>query len=211
MTTAVEATVLITTIPVFTLAVGLLWGREAWSARKGLGIAVAFGGVLVLVGGSALGFGSATFLGDAFIALNALFYSVYLVASRPLLARTPPLSVTAATFVVAALVMLPFGIAGWGQVQPGKPDALGLAAMAYIVLGPTVFTYFAVSYALVRIPASTVASFIYVQPLVGVLLGVLLLHEPLTSRVLLAAGLIVAGVALCTLRTVRLRRMVPAA
>ncbi|MCA1814273.1 MAG: DMT family transporter [Halobacteriales archaeon] len=211
MTTAVEATVIITTIPVFTLAVGLLWKREAWSARKGLGMAVAFAGVVLLVGASALEFGSRTFLGDLLIALNALCYSIYLVASRPVLKRIPPLTLTAGTFAIAALLMLPLGLYGLGEVAPGKPDALGLAAMAYIILGPTVFTYFAVSYALVRIPASTVASFIYIQPLVGVLLGVLFLHEPLTPRILGAAGLIVVGVALCTLQLKRVRRMVPAA
>jgi drug/metabolite transporter (DMT)-like permease len=210
MTTAVEATVLITTIPVFTMAVGLAWGKESWSPRKGLGIAVAFAGVVVLVGASALEFGSATFLGNLFVVLNAAFYAVFLVASRPVLERMPPLTLTAGTFAIAAILVLPVGVWGLGQVQPGGPDASGWAAIAYIILGPTVLTYFLVSYALVRVPASTVASFIYLQPLVAGLLAVLFLGEPLTPRTLGAAALIFAGVALAASAARRPRRFVPA-
>lgn len=206
MTTAVEATVLITTIPVFTLAVGLAWGREAWSARRGLGIAAGFAGVVVLVGASALEFGSATFLGNLFVVVNASFYSVYLVASRPLLARVPPLTVTAYTFLVAALLTLPVGLLGLGAVQPGGPDRVGWLALAYIILGPTVTTYFLVSYALVRVQASTVAAFIYLQPLVGGALAVMFLGEPLTLRTLAAAGLIFVGVGLTALQSRGARR-----
>jgi drug/metabolite transporter (DMT)-like permease len=196
MTTAVEATVLITTIPVFTLAVGLAWGRESWSPRKGLGVGVAFVGVVVLVGASALEFGSGTFLGNLFIVVNAFFYSLYLVASRPVLARIPPLTLTAYTFLVAAVVVLPVGWVGLAGLQPGKPDELGWLALVYIVLGPTVLTYFLVSYALVRVPSSTVAGFVYLQPLAGGLMAVLLLHEPLTPRLLVGGACIFAGVAL---------------
>lgn len=208
LTTAVEATVLITTIPVFTLAVGLLWGRETWSPRKGLGIAVAFAGVVVLVGAGALEFGSATFLGNLLVVANSLLYSIYLVASRPFLARIPPLSLTAACFAVASLFLVPVGVWGAGLIAPGAPDAAGLAVIAYIILGPTVTTYFLVSHALVRVPASTVASFIYLQPLVAGFLAVLFLAEPVTPRILAAAALIFVGVALAALQGPGPRRFV---
>lgn len=211
MTTAVEATVLITTIPVFTLAVAIAWGREPWSPRKGAGIATAFAGVVVLVGAGALEFGSATFLGNLLVVLNSLFYSIYLVASRPYLARIPPLSLTAATFAVAAVLLLPVGLWGSAQVAPGGPSLPALLAIAYIVLGPTVTTYFLVSHALVRVPASTVATFIYIQPLVGGLLAILFLGEPLTPRIVGAAALIFVGVALAALAPAGARRFAPAA
>jgi drug/metabolite transporter (DMT)-like permease len=210
MTTAVEATVLITTIPVFTLAVGLAWGRETWSHRRGLGMGVAFAGVVVLLGASALEFGSRTFLGNLLVAINSLFYSVYLVASRPVLARIPPLTVTAATFLVGALVVLPLGALDLLHL-PALPDSPALLAIAYIVLGPTVLTYFLVSQVLVRVPASTVAAFVYLQPLAAGVLAVLLLHEPVTLRILASAGLIFLGVALVAWVPRRARRFVPAA
>lgn len=209
MTTAVDAVVLITTIPVFTLAVGMLWGREAFSARKGLGMAVAFAGVVVLVGASALEFGSSTFLGNVFVVVNSLFYSIFLVASRPVLARIPPLTLTAGTFLVAALAFIPVGLYGLGAVAPGKPDGAGLMAIAYIVLGPTVLAYFLVSHVLVRVPASTVAGFVYLQPLAGVLLAVLLLAEPIPPDTLAAAALIFLGVGLVAMRPQGARRFAP--
>lgn len=209
MTTAVDAVVLITTIPAFTLAVGVAWGRERWSTRKGLGMGVAFAGVVVLVGASALEFGSATFLGNLLVVLNSLSYAVFLVASRPVLARIPPLTLTAGTFAIASLAFLPVGALGLAWGMPGQLDGVGAAAIAYIVVGPTVLTYFLVSHVLVRVPASTVATFVYLQPLAGGLLAVLFLAEPLTARTLGAAALIFLGVGLVALEPRGLRRFVP--
>lgn len=210
MTTAVEATVLVTTIPVFTMAVGIAWGRERWDARKGLGMGVAFAGVIVLVG-AGLAFGSQTLLGNLFVVMNAFFYSIFLVASRPVLKRMPPLSLTAGTFAVAAVLLLPVGLYGLGHVVPGKPDAVGWTALAFIILGPSVTSYFLVSYALSRVPASVVAAFIYLQPLVAGVLAVLLLHEPITTSLLAGGGLIFVGVGIAAIAPGRrLRRYVPA-
>jgi drug/metabolite transporter (DMT)-like permease len=211
MTTAVDAVVLITTIPAFTLAVAMVARRERFSPRKGAGMAVAFAGVVVLVGASALEFGSATFVGNLLVVINSLFYSVFLVASRPVLERMPPLTLTAGTFAVAAVVLLPVGLLGLGAVAPGKPDLLGWAAIAYIVLGPTVTTYFLVSFALVRVPASTVAAFVYLQPLAGGVLAVLLLGEAVPPDTVAAAALIFAGVGLVAFDSRGRRRFVPEA
>jgi len=205
LSTAVEATLLITTIPVFTLTIAIAWGREAWSARKAAGMAVAFAGVALLVGG-ALEFGTGHLLGDAFVVINAFSYSIFLVASRPVLERIPPLTMTARTFLVAVCFTLPLGLLHLGDVQAGGPTAGGWAAMAYIILGPTVGTYFLVNHVLMRAHASRVAVFVYLQPLVAAVLAILLLHEPLTPRVLAAGALIFVGVGLATLQRVTLRR-----
>lgn len=209
-TTAVEATVLVATIPVFTMGIAVAWGREPWSARKGAGLAVAFAGVVVLVGAGGLEFGTATLVGNLLVAMNALSYSFFLVASRPVLTRVPPLSLTAATFLVGALLTLPLGLLALGDVAPGKPDALGVAVLAYIVLGPTVTTYFLVNHVLVRAAASSVAAFIYIQPLVAAALAVPLLGEPITPRTLAAGALVFLGVALATIQPKGPRRFVPA-
>ena len=72
-------------------------------------------------------------------------------------------------------------------------------AIAYIILVPTVGAYYLNAWALGRVAPSTVAIYIYLQPLIAFAFAPLLLGERLNSRTWLAALLIFAGVALVTL------------
>ena len=72
--------------------------------------------------------------------------------------------------------------------------------MAYIVLVPTVGAYYLNAWALGRVAPSTVAVYIYLQPLIAFSLAPLLLGEKLSWRTLVAALLIFAGVLVVTRR-----------
>lgn len=190
LTTAVDATVLVSTIPAFTLGVAIAGGRETASRGKLVGVALAFTGVLVLVGGAAVGQGS--LLGNVLVAANALSYSLYLVFSRPYLARYDPLTVVAWTFLFGAVVMVPLGVPDLAATDLSALSAATWAAVAYIVLFPSVVTYYLNNWALRRLPSSTVASYVYLQPLVAAALAVPILGEPVTAFTL-AAGLAIVG------------------
>jgi len=86
-TTAIHANILITIIPVFTLAVALALGRERLSAAKVGGIALAGTGALYLIAARNIAGEGATVLGDGLVAVNAFFYACYLVLSKDLLRR----------------------------------------------------------------------------------------------------------------------------
>jgi drug/metabolite transporter (DMT)-like permease len=55
--------------------------------------------------------------------------------------------------------------------------------------------FVAYSYALRHLPVSFVSLYAYINPIIAVALGVLLLHEPFTARMAMAAVLVFAGVA----------------
>ena len=77
--------------------------------------------------------------------------------------------------------------------------SLGLwLAILYIILLPTVGAYYLNAWALARVPPSTVAVYIYFQPLIAFMLAPLLLHETLSWRALIASVLIFAGVIVVT-------------
>jgi drug/metabolite transporter (DMT)-like permease len=73
-------------------------------------------------------------------------------------------------------------------------------AVIYIILVPTVGCYYLNSWALARVPPSTVAVYIYLQPLIAFALAPTLLGERLSWRVIGAAALVFAGVILVTRR-----------
>ena len=192
-TTAVNAVVVITTIPVFTYAIAVLTGRETMGPFRAAGIGVALLGVLYLVGTS-YHFDRQQALGDLLVMLNALSYAGFLVLARPTIQKYDPLSLTTWMFLVGAVVFVPIGLAFGlrGQLAAAHTSTLGW--MLYIVVGPSVLAYLLNARVLRHVPSSTVAIFTYVQPLFTAVAAYFILDAPLQWRVLPAAALVFAGV-----------------
>lgn len=191
-TSATHAGLLVATIPVFTVFTAILSGRESMHPRRIAGIVVALAGAAVLITGRDAS-GTASLVGDLMVLANAAVYSVYLVLSRDLLARWPPLVAAASFFAFAIPVVLPFTGPPPLEASPG-----GWAALAFCVLGPTITTYFLNLVALRRVPSSVVAIFIYVQPFVAALLAWAWLGERIDGRTVLAGLVSFVGILLAT-------------
>lgn len=192
LTTASDAILLIATIPAFTLLVAVALRQETAEWAKVAGLVVSFGGVAVLVVGS--GAGSGALLGDALVLLNSLSYSTYLVISRPTLKRYDPLTLIAWVFVFGAIEMALVATPQLARADWGGFDARAWWGFAYALVCGTVLAYGLNNWALHRASASRVASFVYLQPLVGVLGAAWLLGESLSWRVAASGALILAGV-----------------
>jgi drug/metabolite transporter (DMT)-like permease len=207
-TSATHAILLIATIPAFTLLVAVALRQERTTPLKVAGLVVSFGGVAFLVLGTQGG--ESSLVGDLLVAANSLSYSTYLVVSRPALKRYDPLTLIAWVFLLGAvemaLVATPQLLAAdWGALDTGAWLAFG-----YILLGATVASYGLNTWVLRYASASRVASFVYLQPLVGVLLAVVIRGEPFTARVAFAGLLILAGVFVANRAAPSRRASVPA-
>ena len=206
--TATNAVVIGATIPVFTVGIAVAVGRERATPARIAGLAVALAGALVVVG-SGFQLGGSVLTGNLLIILNSLSFSIYLVISRGLLAKYGTVTVITWTMLYGALGVLPFGarsLAAHAALLSPKT----WAAMIYIVLFPTVGTYFLNSWALKRAPSSAVAIYIYVQPVIGALLAAAMLDERPTGFAFAGGALIAAGIWLVT-RAAPLPRQLPAA
>ena len=194
-TTAINASVLISTIPVFAVAIAVLLRRERARVALLAGVALSFCGVLSLIGAEAFSTNAATMIGDLLIAANALLYASYLVLVRGVLERHGPTVVIALAFAFGTLFTIPFGAAELARGLPAlTPSAW--AVLAFIVLVPTIFTYFANAWALRHARASLVAIYTTTQPVATAVMAVVWLGEALTPRVFAAAVLIVLGIVL---------------
>lgn len=194
-TTATHATLLIATVPVFTILVGLATGRERPSTRRLLAVPIAFGGVVFLLGTAGLSFGSATLLGDVLVTLNAAAYAYFLVAARDVLARRSALSLMAQAFRYGAVPIVLLALPDLARLRPAELSRDALLALAGVVLLATVGAYALNAWALARTSAATTAFFIYVQPLFAGALAFAVLGEEPSPRLFGAAALIFAGVA----------------
>jgi drug/metabolite transporter (DMT)-like permease len=193
-TTPTHSAILNTTIPVGTLLFALLLGREMLDGGKILSILLALGGVLLVVHPERATFGSATLAGDLLTLANALSYGFFLVISKRALARMDPLAATAVLMSFGALGILAIGGPSLAALDLSSipPRTWGLGA--FIVLFPTVGAYYLTYWALARVESSTVALFVYLQPVIAAALSALVLGERPTVRVLAGAALVFLGV-----------------
>jgi drug/metabolite transporter (DMT)-like permease len=196
-TSVLHAGLLLTLIPVFTYAVAVLARVEPHRPRAlaGIGFALAGAAWLMFLRGASPGTTSDT-TGDALILANSLCYAGYLVLARTLLARLPTLVVIAWAFLLA-LSSLPL-VARGTDLLPADVAPQALFGLAYLVLCATIAAYLLNTYALARVRASTVAAFIYLQPLVAGTSGVLLLGERPGAGGLGAALCLLSGLGLVT-------------
>ncbi len=202
-TSASQAGILFTSIPVFTYVVAAAVGQERLSRRRTLGIVLALAGavLLVLARREPDEVAPAPVLGGLLLLANCFAYAVYLVLARKLLDHLPTLVVIAWVFVLslwAPPVLLAFGdgVALW----PAAPSRSVLVGFVGLVLLPTILGYLFNTYALARVSASTTAVFVYLQPLVSVGGAVLVLDERPGPAAWLAAALLFAGLALVLVR-----------
>ncbi len=103
-------------------------------------------------------------------------------------------------FLVGALVTVPVGIYSLQQENLGVFTAGIWLLIAIIIIFPTVGAYYLNAWALTKVPPSTVAIYIYLQPLIAFGFAPLLIGEEFNSRTVVAAILIFAGVAVVTRR-----------
>jgi drug/metabolite transporter (DMT)-like permease len=200
LTTVINATLLGTTIPVFTLLVSLTLGYDRLTFRKALGIALAAAGVIYLLYPERNFSGDSAF-GNFLIVLNSISYGAYLAISKDMLKRYGALTVITWIFIFGSIATLPLG----GYALAGAPlGGVGIGVwlvVIYIILVPTVGAYYLNAWALARVEPSTVAVYIYLQPLIAFALAPLILNEKWNSRTWLASALIFSGVAVVTWRT----------
>ena len=111
LTRAGNASLLLATVPVWTILLSYFLGHKRPSALVWLGVTGTLSGmVLVVVGGGGLGSGSGTLVGDLLMIASAIGWSVYTVGSRNLIQRYGPMRVTAWTLWVGTIGLVAAGL-----------------------------------------------------------------------------------------------------
>jgi drug/metabolite transporter (DMT)-like permease len=188
--TPMNAGLVMTLIPVFTFGIATVVRQERFSALRAVGVAVALAGSLPLLFSGGIGSLGAYGLGNLLMVANALCYSGYLVLSK-VLTRRYPVIVIAAWAYICSLVAVPVFAAGQ-RLLPEPSATAAWWSLAYILVVPTVIAYLLNMFALARVRASTVAVYVYAQPIIAGLTSWIAFGErPTPSMVLAASGLFV--------------------
>ena len=200
LTTVINTTLLSTTIPEFTLLVSILLGHDHLSIRRVIGIALAASGVVYLINPFRADLSSHNMVGNLLVATSSLLYAIYIVISKDLFERYGALNVITWIFVVGSIMTIPAGIYFFSSAQAHTLPMTVWLTIVFIVLFPTVGAYYLNAWALTQVTPSTVAIYIYMQPLFAFGVAPILLGEKWTWRTVIAAILIFSGVAIVTRR-----------
>jgi drug/metabolite transporter (DMT)-like permease len=201
LSTAVNAALINATIPVFTLLVGALLGKDRLTARVTVGTLVAAAGVVYLIDPLRASLGGDTMKGNLLLVANTFCYGAYLAVSQDVFRRYGALTAMTWLFAMGSLAAVPFGGYQLAQTDFASVGLLVWLVLVYTVLVQTVGAYYLNAWALERVSPSTVAVYIYLQPLFAFVVAPLLLGagELPGLRHAVATLLIFAGVAVVTL------------
>ena len=182
--------------PVFVLLLAAMVGMESITPKKIIGVILSFGGIAAIIVGAGIKFSPDFLLGDAML-LGAVFsWSLYVVGSKPLIARHGPLKTLAAAFLIGVILYSPIFLWDMHNVKWSAVSLDGWLGYLYLSLVTSFLGYFLWNWLLSRIDASKVSGINNLAPIVTLLLGVLLLDEPLTLLLVAGAVTTILGVAI---------------
>jgi drug/metabolite transporter (DMT)-like permease len=188
--------VLIATTPFWSALVErLLPNGERFSRRSLIGLSLGFSGIVVLVWPEMTngGAGGRTFvLGVIAIQLACVGWVVGTSFAKRHELGDNPFPSTALQMVFSGIMLLAAATANgdWAHLS-FTPRTL--AAMLYLSIAGSLIAYSAYIYAIQHLPLQLVSLYAYINPMIAVALGTLLLNEPLSARTLIAAALVFAG------------------
>lgn len=202
-TSSVDASIITTSGPLFAMILAALILKEPITFQKAGGVIVGGAGAIFLVytSHSAVatpGQGSAL-IGDLSVMSAQLFYSFYLVITRPLSTKYSPITMMKWMFLFAAVIDLPIGFRSVAEAPMfHQPDILPYLLLSFTLLGATFFTYMMIPLAQRRIRPTTISMYNNMQPLIASAVAIFMGMDKFTVEKLIAAVLIFGGVYMVT-------------
>jgi drug/metabolite transporter (DMT)-like permease len=205
LSTPVNSSVIITISPIIVFIFSAILLKEKIQFLKTIGIILGFMGAVILVlYTSKTGINAPNIpLGNVLFIVNSFAYGLYLVLVKPLIEKYNIITLLKWLFLLAVFLNLPvtfneFISVKW-SVLPIKDAVL---PMLFVVVGTTFCTYLFNAYALRTLSPSTVSSFIYLQPIVGIVYAVSTKSDTLSLVSVTGMILIFIGIYLVTKKKV---------
>lgn len=199
-TTAINATLVGTSLPLMVLVLARLWLNEPIHGRQAAGIAVSALGLLAVVakGDPASLLRLDVVPGDLLMLLATLSWSIYSVMLRKHPLPVPGFTLLAALIAVGVVAITPLYLweAAAAPALPSTPAALG--AVAYTAVFASLAAYYFWNRGVAAVGAAVAGQFTYLIPLFTAVLAVALLGEEFRWFHAAGGALIFAGIALAT-------------
>ena len=203
-TTPISAAVIMVTTPIIVLILSAIIIREKIKLRKVLGILLGlFGTGFLILYGKSIGNTTNASLGNLLVFINAVSYAFYLIVVKKLMDKYNAFTFVKWIYTFGLLMVLPFGWNEFREIQWAMISVNILWEIGFVVVFTTFFTYLLNLISMRELKPTTVAVFIYLQPLFATVFAISLGKDELTLVKIVSAGLIFVGVFLVTQKRVK--------
>lgn len=199
LTSPISAAVIMVTTPMIVMVLAAIIVKEKMQREKVLGIVLGLiGTAMLILYGKSVGNTSNAGLGNFLVFINAVSYSFYLIIVKKLMDKYNAFTFVKWIYLFGFLMVLPFGwnqfaTVNWSEV----PDAI-LLKIGFVVVFSTFITYLLNLLSMKELKPTTVAVFIYLQPLFASIFAISLGKDQLNPVKIGSAFLIFVGVYLVT-------------
>ncbi len=196
------AALLVATVPLWLL------GFDAVLNHARLGLAPVAGLALGLVGvgflsGLGGGSGQVSAVGVVIILAAAVMWALGTIMARRVTIPSSPALASGMELLCGGIALLVLAAAGgeFGSLHLAEVSLRSWIALAYLIVIGSIVAFSAYGIAVRSLPTATVATYAYVNPVIAVLLGTLILNERLTPAMFGGGALIVGAVVLVVRRS----------
>ena len=194
-TTPINGSVIMITVPIIVLILSTILLNEKINKTKVFGISLGLFGALILsLYGQRTESGNNILLGNFLIFINAASYSYYLILIKKLTNKYHPFDFIKWLFLFGSLMVLPFGFYELTLVDWISLPAYIWFSIVFVIVFATFGTYILNPLALTNLKATTVSTFLYLQPIFAGIFAILMGSDRLDSIKVSAALLIFIGV-----------------
>jgi drug/metabolite transporter (DMT)-like permease len=200
-------------MPVWVAILGWVFLRERLAPIAILGIVIGIAGVAILVGPDGTPAENSDPTGVIALILSPISWAIGSLYSANR-ARLPkqPLVATGGQMLAGGILLNLVGLFSgeWASFTPGAVSGDSIVALIYLTVIGSLLAFTTYGWLLRVAPLQFIATYAYVNPVVAVMLGVLILNEQLTLRTFIAGAIIVFSVALIITARSRMRAPEPA-
>lgn len=201
LSTPINASIIITVIPVLIIIFSHYILKEKITAIKVFGIILGATGAIIVILSSGKGdFKSGTMIGNLLIFVNAASWALYLVLIKPLMEKYDSITVMKWVFFFGLFIIFPFTFTSFTETSFITIPFNIWMSVSFVVFAATIIAYFLNNYSLKSVSPSVNGIYIYLQPLIASVVAILFGKDQLTLLKTIAAVLIMAGVYFVTRR-----------
>lgn len=194
-TSVAHSSLLVGMTPILVLLMAAARRMEKLTFRKLAGMLIALSGVAVLNAVPSKG-ANASLSGDVLTLCGASCFSMFTIASKRVISCVDSVTMTTATYVIAAVMIAPLTVWQSLPFDYGAVSVTGWASLLFMAAFPSIACYLIFNWVLTFIPASRLSAFSYLQPLFATLMAVPVLGERITLSLAAGGALVLLGVAL---------------
>jgi drug/metabolite transporter (DMT)-like permease len=187
-----RASLIFATFPLLTMLVAAALRYEALTARKTVGVLLTIAGVAVALAEKLLAPAQGNWLGEIAIFFSAFIGATCSVVYRPYLQRYPTLAVSAYAMFASVVFLLAFATTEHFFTAFPRLTVVSWYAVAFIGLSSGV-AYFVWLWALAHASPTRVTAFLSLSPITAVILGEIVLAEPISGFAVAGLLCVVAG------------------